>query len=279
MRSTQWNDLLPGGPGWFARRRPAHRPGRGPQGPDPALVERARKLLDQVPLVDGHNDLPWEYRKRVEEPLRQDRPAERHLAARAAAPHRHPAPAQGAASAASSGRSTCRSRSPGPDAVQAMMEQIDVVHRLAERYPDTFEMARTADDIVRIHKAGKIASLIGMEGGHSINNSLAVLRQLYAAGARYMTLTHSKNTDWADSATDAPQARRPHPLRRGGGARDEPPRHAGRPLARLAETMKDALAVSQAPVIFSHSSARASTPTRATCRTTCSSSWRRTAAW
>ena len=92
----------------------------------------------------------------------------------------------------------------GPQAVVAVLEQIDDVHRWSARYPDVFALATTADDVVRIHKAGKIASLIGMEGGHSIDNSLGALRTLYAAGARYMTLTHSKNNDWADSATDAP---------------------------------------------------------------------------
>src|SRR5260370_21457491 len=81
---------------------------------------------------------------------------------------------------------------------------MDVVHRLAERYPETFELAATSDDVVRIHRAGRIASLMGVEGGHSIGNSLGVLRELYAAGARYMTLTHTRNTEWADSATDAP---------------------------------------------------------------------------
>ena len=84
------------------------------------------------------------------------------------------------------------------------LEQIDLVKRMAARYPADFEMAYTAADIRRIHKARKIASLIGIEGGHQINNSLPVLRQMYDAGARYMTLTHTSNTGWADSATDTP---------------------------------------------------------------------------
>ncbi len=226
------------------------------QSPDPALVERARKLLDEVPLVDGHNDLAWEYRKRVQNHLEKidirgdtsklDPPLHTDIAR---------------LRRGGVGGQFWSVYVPveilGADALQATLEQIDDVHRLAERYPDTFEIARTADDVVRIHKAGRIASLIGMEGGHSIHNSLAALRQLYAAGARYMTITHSKNTDWADSATDAPQ--------HGGLTRfgEEVVREMNRlgmlvDLSHVApETMKKALAVAAAPVIFSHSSARA----------------------
>ena len=94
----------------------------------------------------------------------------------------------------------------GPAAVRATLEQIDVVHRMVRKYPDTFELATTAADVERIFKAGRIASLIGMEGGHSIDNSLAALRMFHAPGARYMTLTHSTNIAWADSGTDKPSA-------------------------------------------------------------------------
>jgi membrane dipeptidase len=225
---------------------------------DRALVERARKLLDEVPLIDGHNDLPWAYREQVknhldqidlksdtstlEKPLHTDIPRLRR---------------------GGMGGQFWSVYIPasieGSDAVRAVMEQIDVVHRLAERYPADFEVARTADDVVRIHKAGKIASLIGMEGGHSIDNSLGVLRQLYEAGARYMTITHSKNNDWADSATDDPKH---DGLTRFG---EEVLREMNR-LGMLVDlshvsptTMKEAMAVSEAPVIFSHSSARALT--------------------
>ncbi len=138
-----------------------------------------------------------------------------------------------------------------------MLEQIDVVHQMVASYPETFELALTAADIDRIHRQGKIASLIGMEGGHSINNSLAVLRMTYALGARYMTLTHTKNTDWADAAGDRPKY---HGLTPFG---EEVVREMNR-LGMLVdlshvtdETMRAALKVSQAPVIFSHSSVRA----------------------
>lgn len=224
--------------------------------PDPALVERARRLLDQVPLVDGHNDLPWEYRKRVQNHM--DRIDLRAGTAKLDPPMHTDIPRLRKGGLGGQFWSVyIPVEITGADAIQATLEQIDDVHRLAERYPDTFELATTADDVVRIHKAGRIASLIGMEGGHSIHNSLAALRQLYTAGARYMTLTHTKNTDWADSATDAPQ--------HGGLTRfgEEVVREMNRlgmlvDLSHVAPaTMKRAIAVSAAPVIFSHSSARA----------------------
>src|SRR4029077_14456580 len=224
--------------------------------PDPALVERARRLLSQVPLVDGHNDVPWEYRKRVQNHM--DRIDLRAGTAKLDPPMQTDIPRLRRGGLGGQFWSVyIPVEITGAAAVQATMEQIDDVHRMVERYPDTFELALTADDVVRIHKAGKIASLIGMEGGHSIHDSLASLRVLYAAGARYMTLTHTKNTDWADSATDAPQ--------HGGLTRfgEEVVREMNRlgmlvDLSHVApETMRKAIAVSAAPVIFSHSSARA----------------------
>jgi membrane dipeptidase len=233
-----------------AAQETAHKP------PEPALVERARKLLDKVPLIDGHNDLPWEYRKRVQNHL--EKIDLRAGTTRLDPPLHTDIPRLRRGGVGGQFWSVyVPVEIPGADAIQAVMEQIDDVHRLSERYPDTFEMAYTAADIERIHHAGRIASLVGMEGGHSIHNSLAVLRQLYAAGARYMTITHSKNTDWADSATDEP--------RHGGLTRfgEEVVREMNRlgmlvDLSHVStETMKKALAVAQAPVIFSHSSARA----------------------
>ena len=144
-----------------------------------------------------------------------------------------------------------------PEAVQAVIEQIDVTKRLIARYPKDLAYALTADDVAAAVKQGRIASLMGMEGGHSIGSSLAVLRQTYALGARYMTLTHSKNTPWADSATDDPKH---------GGLSDFG-KDVVREMNRIGmlvdlshvseEAMHDALDVAKAPVIFSHSSARA----------------------
>lgn len=145
----------------------------------------------------------------------------------------------------------------GADAVQAVMEQIDVIKRLVARYPGHMQLALGSADAERAMKSRKIASLIGLEGGHSINSSLAVLRQMYALGARYMTLTHSSNTPWADSATDTPEH---------DGLTDfgcDVVREMNRigmlvDLSHVSEdTMLDALEVAKAPVIFSHSGARA----------------------
>ena len=224
--------------------------------PDPALVARARRLLAEVPLVDGHNDLPWQLRERYKDALGK---LDLRSDASGLTPALHtdiPRLRRGGV-----GGQLWSVYVPvelaGAAAVQAVVEQMDVVRRLAERYPDTFELAATADDLVRIHKAGRIGSMMGVEGGHSIANSLGVLRELYAAGGRYMTLTHTRNTDWADSATDAPA--------HGGLTRfgAEVVREMNRlgmlvDLSHVAPaTMKAAIAVSQAPVLFSHSSAGA----------------------
>jgi membrane dipeptidase len=146
------------------------------------------------------------------------------------------------------------------EAVTAVLEQIDLVHRLVERYPEDLEIALTAADIRRIHASGRIASLIGAEGGHSIDDSLAVLRQFFALGVRYMTLTHWSNTDWADAATDAPNI---GGLSSFGEAVVREMNRLGMmvDLSHVSEqVMRHALRVTRAPVIFSHSSARALNP-------------------
>ncbi len=231
----------------------------GVGGPTPSTVAaRIDRILRDVPLIDGHNDLPWQYEERVKNHLaqidiRQDQTK--------LTPPLHTDIAR-----LRQGRIGGQFWSvyvpttlKGADAVRAVLEQIDDVHRLVERYPDTFELARTADDVVRIHRSGKIASLIGIEGGHSIANSLAVLRQLYATGARYMTITHGDNNDWADSATADPNH---NGLTRFGRLVIAEMNRLGMlvDLSHVApKTMHDALDVTAAPVIFSHSSARALT--------------------
>ncbi|MEA2465693.1 MAG: rane dipeptidase [Acidobacteriota bacterium] len=219
---------------------------------------RITRLLREVPLIDGHNDLPWQYRERAKNQLaqidiRQDQ-------SKLEKPLHTDIPRLRAGGLGAQFWSVYVPASlKGADAVQATFEQIDVVHRLDALYPETFALALTADDIVRIHKSGKIASLIGVEGGHSINNSLGVLRQLYDSGARYMTLTHSDNNDWADAATADPKH---DGLTAFGKAVVGEMNRLGMlvDLSHVAPTtMHDTLDVTAAPVIFSHSSARAVT--------------------
>jgi len=218
--------------------------------PDP--LARAIELHRYVPLIDGHNDLPWQIRElagrdisrmdvgREQPRLQTDIPRLR---------------AGGVGGVFWSVYVPVSLR--GPEALRATMEEIDTVYRLARRYPETFQLAFCSADVERAFAGGRIASLIGMEGGHSIDNSLAALRMFYALGARYMTLTHSANVAWADSATDTPAA---HGLTPFG-------KEVVREMNRLGmlvdlshvspDTMHQALDVSRAPVIFSHSAARA----------------------
>jgi membrane dipeptidase len=145
----------------------------------------------------------------------------------------------------------------GPSAIQATLEQIDIVHGIAQRYPDSFEIATTATDVRRIQASGKIASLIGIEGGHQIGNSLPALRQFYALGARYMSLTHVAHTDWADCANLAPKH---NGLTEFGLSVVDEMNRLGMlvDLAHVsADVMHMAIERSKAPVIFSHSGARA----------------------
>jgi membrane dipeptidase len=230
-------------------------------GATPTYEARAQRVLAGTPLIDGHNDLPWEIRSRFKGDLTAV-----DLKSDTA---RLPFPADAAALMTDIPRLRAGKvggqfwsvwvpvDTKGFEAVQATLEQIDLVKRMCERYPDDLAMAYSAADVHRIHQSHKIACLIGIEGGHQINNSLGVLRQMYDAGARYMTLTHTTNTDWADSATDTPAHRG---LTAFGG---EVVREMNR-LGMLVDishvspdTMKAALAISEAPVIFSHSSARA----------------------
>ena len=222
------------------------------QSGDAALLDRARALHKQVPLIDGHNDYPWALRENAARDLEK-------LDITRSQPSIHTDIARLRAGGVGGQFWSVYTPSDyaGQTAVTATLEQIDIVHRMMKRYPDVFELALTAADVERIFKSGKIASLIGMEGGHSIDNSLAALRMFHRLGARYMTLTHSKNTDWADSGTDTPKH---------GGLNTfgEDVIREMNWLGMLVDlshvspdTMKDSIAVSAAPVIFSHSSARA----------------------
>jgi membrane dipeptidase len=222
---------------------------------DAKHLETVREILQEVPLIDGHNDVPWQYRRRETNFTGID------LAKSTAElkPTMHTdIPRLRAGGVGGQFWSVyVPTRLSGPEAVQATIEQIDVVYRMCARYPETFELALTADDVIRIHKQGRIASLIGMEGGHSINNSLGTLRMMYQLGARYLTLTHTANTDWADAAGDEAK-------HRGLTAFGEDVVREMNRLGMLVDlshvtddVMRQALRVTKAPVIFSHSNSRA----------------------
>ncbi|MEO7207507.1 MAG: dipeptidase [Steroidobacteraceae bacterium] len=222
---------------------------------------RIDHVLSQTPLIDGHNDLPWEIRERFKGDvaavdLAADTRRLRLEAGQAALMTDIPRLRAGHVGA-QFWSVWIPVSTQGFEAVQMTLEQIDLVKRMSAQYPADFAMAYSAADIRRIHKSHKIASLIGIEGGHQINNSLAVLRQMYDAGARYMTLTHTTNTPWADSATDTPAH---HGLTPFGVEVVKEMNRIGMlvDLSHVSpDTMRAALAASQAPVIFSHSSARA----------------------
>jgi membrane dipeptidase len=219
---------------------------------DDAFLARARALHLSVPMFDGHNDYPWEVRERAGmDPAKLDI---RNV--RTDTMTDIPRLRQGGVGAQFWSVYVPASMA-GQRAVTATLEEIDIVHRMIARYPDDFELALTADDVQRIFLQGRIASLIGMEGGHSIDSSLGALRMFARLGARYMTLTHSKNVPWADSATDKPEHGGLTPFG------EDVVREMNRlgmlvDLSHVSEeTMEDALRVTRAPVIFSHSSARA----------------------
>ncbi len=219
---------------------------------DVVLTERALALHRKALLVDGHNDLPWELRQK-------DGPSFRTIDLARPQPRFHtdiPRLKAGNVGAQFWSAYVPVDTIKKGTALRTTLEQIDVVHQLAARHPETFEMAGTAADVVRIRAAGKVACLIGVEGGHSIDGSLGVLRTFHRLGVRYMTLTHTESLAWADSCSDAPKA---HGLTPFG---EEVVREMNR-LGMLVdlshtspETMAAALKVTKAPVVFSHSSAR-----------------------
>ncbi len=225
------------------------------QATDDAALAHARQLLRSTPLIDGHNDLPWEIRNSKTAPRDVDaydlrKPSPKHTdLARLAAGH--------------VGAQFWSIYVPGEvkdsGYARIQLEEFDIARRMIAQYPGRFALARTAADIERNFRQHRIASLLGMEGGHAIENSLGALRAYYDLGARYMTLTHNVTLDWADAAQDSARH----------GGLTEFGREVVREMNRLGMmadlshvspgTMSDALDVTQAPVIFSHSSARALT--------------------
>lgn len=212
----------------------------------------ARALLARHPIIDGHNDLPFELRELVDYDLDAY-----DIGQRQSRTHTDLVRLAEGGVGAQFWSVFVPAGWAGERAVTATFEQIDVVRRIAARYPDRTVLADTADDVRQAWRQGKLASLMGAEGGHSIDCSLAVLRAMGSLGVKYLTLTHNDNVPWADSATDEPVL---------GGLNDFG-REVVAELNRLgmlvdlshvsADTMRDALAVTSSPVIFSHSSARA----------------------
>jgi membrane dipeptidase len=217
-------------------------------------LDEARDLLAEFPVVDGHNDLPWAMRKKAGYDLDRldvagDRTGELHTDI--------PRLRRGGVGGQFWSVYVPSDLPAGENAVTATLEQIDFVGRLLARYPRDLAGARTADEMEAARAGGRIASLMGAEGGQSIDDSLATLRTLYTLGVRYMTLTHNHNLRWADSATDVP----------GVGGLSAFGREVVREMNRCGmlvdlshvapTTMRDALATTESPVIFSHSSSRA----------------------
>lgn len=216
------------------------------------ITEEALEIHHSGMLFDGHNDLPWAMRRRANSSFDNvdiSKPTDFHTDIDRLK--------KGGLKAQYWSVYVPVSTMAAGNSYVTTLEQIELVHEMCKRYPDEFEIALTADDVERIVADGKIASLIGVEGGHSIENSLSRLRELYNRGARYMTLTHSKNLDWADACTDEPKV---------GGLNafgEEVVREMNKigmlvDISHVSpECMRKTLAVTEAPVIYSHSSARA----------------------
>jgi membrane dipeptidase len=212
----------------------------------------ARELLSSHPLVDGHNDLPWSIRTRFGPDLgRLD------LAGPVAGTHTDLPRLRRGGVGGQFWSVYVPGTLQGDAAVATTLEQVDLVHRMIRRHPDDLELALSAEDVAAAFSRGRIASLLGAEGGHSIAASMGVLRMLHGLGVRYLTLTHNVNVPWADSATDVPAVgglsafgrEVVHEMHRIGMLVD---------LSHVADsTARDVLSMAEAPVIFSHSGARA----------------------
>jgi membrane dipeptidase len=220
-------------------------------------MARIDRILKRTPLIDGHNDLPIALRGDHDQSVaglesgteRRDKPLMTDIA-------RLRAGRVGGQfwSVYISGTIT------GDEAIRTTIEQIDTARRIIEAYPRDLELASTADDVVRIHRKGKIASMLGVEGGRQIGGSMAALRRFYDLGVRYMTLTHNQTTEWADAGTDEPKHAGLSPF----GVEVVGEMNRLGMLVDLSHvspaTMKDAIEASRAPVIFSHSNALALDP-------------------
>ena len=217
----------------------------------PSPEDRARRIHSSAPVIDGHNDLPWELREKWDsDPHRADLRHEQKEFHTDLARMK-----QGGVGAQF--WSAWVAFDPDRSTLPRFLEQIDLIHRLVEAYPDELEMVASASDLERARARGRIACMIGVEGGHAIDDSLAALRLFHRLGVRYLTLTHTETTTWADSSTDAPRHDGLSPFG------EEVVREMNR-LGMLVDlshvsvaTMEDALRVTSAPVICSHSSADA----------------------
>jgi membrane dipeptidase len=221
---------------------------------DSAFLDRARALHKQAPIIDGHNDYPWELRQKAQSDVDKLDISRAQPSIMTDIERLRRGGVGGQFWSV-----YVPGEMQGQTAVTATLEQIDIVHRMLRKHPETFELALTSSEVTRSIQKGQIASLIGMEGGHSIDNSLGALRMFHRLGARYMTLTHNKNLPWADSAAEAPALGGLSPF-------GEDVVREMNWLGMLVDlshvspdTMADALAVTKAPVIFSHSNARAVT--------------------
>lgn len=231
--------------------------------PTPAVaqdthMEIARRVLSTTPLFDGHNDLPWAIRENADHPS----DVRAYDLRKTTIGHTDISRLREGMVGAQFWSVYVPMDAVEYGAARTQLEQMDIAKQFFALYPDVFEEAATSADVNRIFGQGKVASVMGMEGGHAIENSLGALRAFYELGARYMTLTHSGNNDWADSGTDDPVH----------GGLSEFGLEVIREMNRLGmlvdlshtspETMHDALDVGEAPVIFSHSSARGVTDHR-----------------
>ncbi|EDV25492.1 Dipeptidase 1 [Trichoplax sp. H2] len=219
-------------------------------------LQRANEILTKFPVIDGHNDLPYQYRKIVRNQVEKLNIQASYPAIHTDIPRLRKGHVGGQFWAA---YTSCNTQY--KDSIRAAFQQVDVIHRFVNQYPNTFQFALTAADIESSLKNGKIASLIGLEGGHMIASSLAALRQLYDLGVRYMTVTHNCNTPWARACCDS------SPWAYPGKGLNTFGEYVIREMNRLGmmvdishvhtDTMKDVLKLTKAPVIFSHSSAEA----------------------